>query len=60
MSSHKAVQVLLHPRVGAGFETIYAAHGLHSADGWFVGAIYAGLFLIALAHLIWAHMEVAA
>jgi hypothetical protein len=54
---HRAAYTLCHPRTGACVEVLYAGHGIHDASTTITVALYAMLFIVALAHLIWVHME---
>lgn len=46
-------KVALHPRTSALAELAYACHGLVAAHHWAVVLIYAALFVVSIAHLIW-------
>lgn len=54
---HRAAYTLCHPRTGACVEVLYAGHGIHDASTTITIALYAMLMIVALAHLIWVHME---
>lgn len=47
-------KLALHPRTSALAELAYACHGLFAAHHWVVVLIYSGLFVVSMAHLIWA------